>query len=387
MIERLATNAINDLAELFPVICIVGPRQVGKTTLAKEFSTTLNKPWIYLDMEKPADLAKLNEPELYLQQFTQHCVIIDEIQRIPELFPVLRSLIDEHRVPLRFLLLGSASGSLLRQSSETLAGRIAFYELAPFNAVELLPDFDIRKHHFRGGFPSAYLAKTEKQSSLWTDQFLQTYIERDLPLLGLNISPTIARKLLEMLAWQNGNLINYSSLGRALSLNNNAIQRYVDFLEEAFLVKRIYPFYLNTQTRLVKSPKIIFRDTGLLHRLLRLVDFEQLAGFPGLGGSWEGYVINQILSLKSPDVDISFYRTQHEAEVDLVFSKSGKAFATAEIKYTSAPGVSRGAINCIQNLQTNNNFIITPASDDYLTNSGFRICNILKFLKIYLPEI
>ena len=210
MIERLAIKAINDLAELFPVICIVGPRQVGKTTLAKEFSAKLSKPWVYLDMEKPADLVKLNEPELFLQQFTEHCVIIDEIQRIPDLFPVLRSLIDEYRVPLRFLLLGSASGSLLKQSSETLAGRIAFYELAPFNAVELLTGFDLRKHHFRGGFPLAYLAKTEKQSSLWTDQFLQTYIERDLPLLGLNLSPTIARKLLEMLAWQNSNLINYS---------------------------------------------------------------------------------------------------------------------------------------------------------------------------------
>jgi predicted AAA+ superfamily ATPase len=387
MIERFAIQAINDFAEIFPAICIVGPRQVGKTTLAKEFAITLGKPWTYLDMEKPADLSKLDEPELYLSQLQDHCVIIDEVQRVPDLFPLLRSLIDENRIPLRFLLLGSASASLLKQSSESLAGRIAYLELSPFNALEIKPEFILRQHHFRGGFPLAWLAKSDKQSSLWIDQFIQTYLERDLPQLGLNITPSLARKLLEMLAWQNGNLVNYSSLGRALSLTNNTLQRYIDFLEEAFLVKRIYPFHLNTQTRLVKSPKIIFRDTGILHRLLRLADFDQLSGFPGLGGSWESYVINQILSLKSNDVEIGFYRTQHDAEIDLVFSRGGEVAATAEIKYSSAPFVSRGNINCVQALQSRNNYIITPESDDYFSKADFRICNLLQFLGKYLPGI
>ena len=387
MIARFAIQTIKDFAEIFPAVCIIGPRQVGKTTLAKEFATTLGKPWTYLDMEKPGDLVKLNEPELYLNQLKDHCVIIDEVQRVPELFPIIRSLIDEYCVPLRFLLLGSANVSLLKQSSETLAGRVAYYELSPFHALELVTGFNLRQHHFRGGFPLAWLAKNDKQSSLWIDQFTQTYIERDLPQLGLNITATLARKLLEMLAWQNGNLVNYSSLGRALSLTNNTLQRYIDFLEEAFLIKRIYPFHINTQTRLVKSPKIIFRDTGILHRLLRLGDFDQLSGFPGLGGSWESYVVNQIFSLKSPEIEISYYRTQHDAEIDVVFSRAGKIIATAEIKYSSTPFVSKSAVNCAKSLQSKNNFVITPESDDYIAKADFRVCNILTFLEKYLPRI
>ena len=222
---------------------------------------------------------------------------------------------------------------------------------------------------------------------MWIDQFTQTYIERDLPQLGLNITATLARKLLEMLAWQNGNLVNYSSLGRALSLTNNTLQRYIDFLEEAFLIKRIYPFHINTQTRLVKSPKIIFRDTGILHRLLRLGDFDQLSGFPGLGGSWESYVVNQIFSLKSPEIEISYYRTQHDAEIDVVFSRAGKIAATAEIKYTSTPFVSKSTVNCVKSLQSKNNFVITPESDNYIAKTDFRVCNILTFLEKYLPGI
>ncbi|RMF57783.1 MAG: ATP-binding protein [Calditrichaeota bacterium] len=232
-------------SQQFPAIAIVGPRQVGKTTLVKQFLPHIPKPSIYLDLEKPSDLAKLEEAELFLSEYGDHCVVIDEVQRKIDLLPLLRSLIDNNREPLRFIILGSAGPNLLKRSSETLAGRIAYLELAGFNLLEISELCPMRIHHFRGGFPESTLAPTDEQSRNWLDNFIVTYIERDLPLLGLRASSTTIRKLWEMLAWQNGSLINYSSIGKSLGFSNHTIAGYIDFLENAYLVTRLHPYHFN----------------------------------------------------------------------------------------------------------------------------------------------
>jgi predicted AAA+ superfamily ATPase len=386
LISRLQLQTLQNLANSFPVIGIIGPRQVGKTTLAKEFSKLISKETVYLDLERPSDIDKLKEPELFLGELTDKCVMLDEVQRLPEIFPLLRSLVDEHRVPLRFVLLGSASPDLLRNTSETLAGRIAYAELGGFNFLEIKENLSLKEHHFKGGFPEAALSPDIETTKLWLDNFIITYLERDLPLLGLTASPVVTRRLLEMLAWQNGRILNYSTLSKSLGFSNQTANRYIDFLEGAFLITRLQPFYFNIKKRLVKSPKILMRDTGMLHRLLRLESFEQLMGNPLLGASWEAYVIEQIRGLKSNDIDLYFYRTHAGAEVDLVLAKSLKAVSSIEIKFTSTPNMSKGMHQCIADLETGKNFIITPKSDDYPIRENVRACNIERFLTKYLQE-
>ncbi len=386
-LKRLTINRLAKLSKLFPVIAIVGPRQVGKTTLVKEFSKSIKKPILYIDLEKSSDIEKLKEPELFLSELKEKCVIIDEIQRLPEIFPLLRALVDENRIPLRYIILGSASPDLLRNSSESLAGRIAYLKLTPFNYLEIKDNSLMKDHHFRGGFPEAVLSESLETCKIWLNNFIITDIERDLPLLGLSASPIIVRKLWEMLAWQNGNLLNCNSLSKSLGLSNHTVNRYIDFLEGAFIVHRLYPFHYNVKKRLVKTPKIYVRDTGILHRLLRLDNFDQLSGHHLLGASWETYVIEQIMSLKNDDLDLYFYRTHAGAEVDLIFVKGLIPVSCVEIKYTSTPSVSKGMINCINDLKTKKNFIITPQSDDYPAKENIRVCNMEIFLEDYLGNL
>lgn len=387
MIKRKAFDRLQYLAEIFPVVGIIGPRQCGKTTLSKIFQQSKEGDFIYLDLEKPDDVNKLSDPQLYLSGIEEKQVIIDEIQRIPEIFPLLRALVDENRRPLRYLILGSASPVLLRQSSESLAGRISYLELGPFNLVETKGVIKPETHFFRGGFPETVLCKSTDQSNEWLDSFISTYLERDLPNLGIAANPLMLRKLLEMLAWSNGDILNYNNLAKSLGFTIPTVKSYIDFLENAFIVRRLYPFHFNIKKRLVKSPKIYIRDSGILHRLLRLQSYDQLLGFPKLGNSWEGFAIEQIYSLKNRDVDMYFFRTHDGAEVDLVFVKALKAIATVEIKFTSTPKTSRGQINCINDMNTSLNFIITPNSDDYLIKDNIRVCNILTFLENYLPKV
>ena len=385
VIPRLQITKLQEIAKSFPAISIVGPRQVGKTTLAKKFSRIIAKETVYLDLERPSDMEKLREPQLYLDELIDKCVIIDEVQRLPELFPVLRSLIDDKRTPLRFILLGPASPDLIKNTSETLAGRIAYIELCCFNYSEIKSLSNLKDHHFKGGFPDAVLANNVKTTRHWLDNFILTYLERDLPLLGLKASALLVRKLWEMLAWQNGGLLNYSTLAKSLGLSSHTINKYIDFLEGAFLVTRLQPFSINIKKRLVKSPKILIRDTGILHRLLRLESYDQLLGSPHLGGSWEAYVIEQIRSAKSDDIALYFYRTHAGAEVDLILVKGLKVISCIEIKFTSTPRLSKSMINCINDLQTSKNFIITPKSDDYPIRKDIRVCSLEQFLmKSYL---
>ncbi|MEA3445289.1 MAG: ATP-binding protein [Bacteroidota bacterium] len=378
---------LKTLAKLFPVIGITGPRQCGKTTLVKEFIKHLDKDSIYLDLEKHSDKAKLNEPELYLQQYINKCVVIDEIQFKPDLFPLLRSLVDENRVPVRFIILGSASPSLLKQSSESLAGRIAYLELSPFNLLEISEKYSLETHHFTGGYPEALLQDDKEFSDLWLENLIATYIQRDLPLFGLKADPLTIRRLWEMTAWQNGNILNGSSLAKSLNLNYHTVFKYLSYFEQAYLIKTIPPYYINQKKRLVKTPKIYLRDTGILHSLLRISSYDQLLGSPLLGASWEAYVMNQIYDIKSNELDLFFYRTHNGAETDLVLTKGLVPVSCIEIKFSSAPKIAKGFYTCIDDLKTENNFVITPHSDNYPIKNNIMVCNIKSFIYDFLPDI
>lgn len=384
MIDRIKTKELIEVLNYFPVLGIVGPRQVGKTTLAKIITSKINKESLYIDLENPEDQAKLTDPVLFFENNEDKCVILDEIQRIPSLFPILRSMIDKNRIPGRFLILGSASPDLIRDASESLAGRIAYEELSPLNLIEVNSIQTYRNHWISGGFPDAFLAPNDNIRKKWHLNFIQTYVERDLPQLGLNISGITIRKLWTMVAHMNGNVLNMSNLAKSLELTSPTIKRYLAFLEEAFLIRQLQPYSSNIKKRLVKSPKVYIRDSGILHHLIGINDFETLSSHPILGNSWEAYVIEQICQYLDDDLEPYFYRTHEGAECDLVLTKNGIPTYGIEIKYTSSPKVTRGLKQSLSDLGTTKNFIITPQSDDYLINEDIRVCNIETFLKTYI---
>jgi predicted AAA+ superfamily ATPase len=386
IIRKRYIDEINQLANYFPVIGILGARQVGKTTLAKEMMKMFEKKVIYLDLEKPSDIAKITEPELYFNLNKELCIIIDEVQLRPELFAVIRSSVDEYRVPLRFIILGSASPEIIRQTSQSLAGRVSYVFMHPFSLSEL-NNADRIKHHFRGGFPGSYLAPNDKISKRWLDDFILTFIERDLPLLGLSASPNLTRRLWEMLAWQNGNLLNSSMLGNSLGLTHHTIRKYIDFIEGAFMLKTIMPFHVNLNKRLVKTPKVYFTDTGILHRMLRIDNYDQLMGMSVLGGSFEAYVLQQLLIHKSSDTEIYFYRTHTGTEIDFVLTQSSKPLCAIEVKFTSAPKPTKGLRQGIEDLQTKNNYIIIPESEVYPIAENIQVAGIHPFITQILPRL
>ncbi|RYD61500.1 MAG: ATP-binding protein, partial [Verrucomicrobiaceae bacterium] len=281
MIERRIASRLTDLIGSNPAVALLGPRQVGKTTLVKTLQSRLPLPSTYLDLEIPSQRVRLGiDPELYLSHRIDQTIILDEVQQLPDLFPLLRGLIDQHRMPGRFLLLGSASPDLLRNTSESLAGRVVYLEMHPL-LLEELPDSDTyRTHWLRGGFPQAYLAPSVKRFRDWFESFVATYLQRDLPQLGLLAAPDLVRRLLTMLASQQGGLLNYSNLANSLGLAVSTIQRYIDFLEHAFLIRRLEPYFVNVGKRLTKAPKAYVRDSGMVHHLLRLYDEEALLGHP-----------------------------------------------------------------------------------------------------------
>jgi uncharacterized protein len=384
MLERKKTETLIEILEHFPVLGIVGPRQVGKTTLAKFISAKINKNSIYLDLENPKDIVKLTDPILFFEGNQDKCIILDEIQRMPELFPILRSMIDNNRVPGRFLILGSASPDLIRDASESLAGRIAYEELTPFNILEMGNLISLHVHWMNGGFPDSVLSRTERIRDLWLKNFIQTYVERDLPMLGLDINRSIIQKLWTMVAHIHGNTLNMNNLAKSLELTSTTIKKYLAFLEEAFLIRQLQSYSQNIKKRLVKSPKIYIRDSGILHYLLGIDNMDSLQGNPIIGNSWEGYAIEQICQLLPERIQPYYYRTHQGAECDLVLVKSGKPIKGIEIKYTSSPKLSKGNLQSFEDLGTTDNYIITPNSDNYLISKNVRVCNLKDFLELYL---
>jgi hypothetical protein len=387
MITRRISSEIKDLLSFFPVVSIIGPRQVGKTTLAKQIMSESAKPTLYLDLELQSDLFRLNDAELFLSQHPEKLIVIDEVQNKKELYPLLRALVDRTRDPGQFLLLGSASTELIRHSSESLAGRIAYHQLHPFDLTEI-PDTVLQNDLWiKGGFPNVLIAKNDDLARRWMENFISTYLNRDLLQLGLNASPKIIRSLWTMMAHLNGHLFNATTLGNSLGISTPTVKRYIDFLEDAFLLKSLHPFSWNMTKRLVKTPKVYLTDTGILHHLLGITDFNNLSGNPLIGSSWESFVVNQLLALKKNQIDLYFYRTHQGTEVDLVFTKGLTVVATAEIKYSNSPQLTKGNFQAFDDLDAPMNYVLTPSSDDYLFKERIRICSLKAFISNYLPFV
>lgn len=380
MIIRWKTKYLIDCLMEFPVLALIGPRQVGKTTLAKTLMSHLDKKSVYLDLENPKDLAKIQDPVFYFEQHKDQCVILDEVQHAPDLFSVLRSMVDEYRVPSRFIILGSASPSLIQKSSETLAGRIVFEEISPLTIYETQAQIAMSEHFFRGGFPEPLFLKTDRIRNLWQQNFIRTYLERDLPLLGLNVNPSIIRKLWVMLAHSHGQILNVSALARSLGLSVNTINRYLSFLEGAFLIRLLQPYSVNIKKRLVKTPKVYIRDTGILHQLLGIESPEDLWSHPVLGSSWESFAIEQIVQLLPPNYTPYFYRTHEGAELDLVVEKGGKIAFTCEFKYSSTASVQKGSYYSIEDLGSTENYLISFSGDNFQLNKSFATYNLEDFI-------
>ena len=371
MIPRQKLHLVCSRLDQFPAVALLGPRQTGKTTLsvlvAKERAS------VYLDLEAFADREKLSDPALFLTAHEDRLVILDEVQRMPDLFQSLRGLIDEGRRrglrAGRFLLLGSASGDLLRQSGESLAGRIAYVELAPFNLLETGVDAWERLW-IRGGFPDSFLAESDDASAVWRENFIRTYLERDIPQLGPRVPAETLRRFCTMLAHGQGGLFNAAHLARSLGVGGATVARYLDLLVDLLLIRRLAPFHANVGKRLVKSPKVYLRDSGIVHALLGLDDRDAVLGHPVAGGSWEGFVLETLLGAAPDRTKAWFYRTAAGAEIDLVLEMPGGGLWAVEIKRGLAPTLERGFHHARQDLEPERSFLVYSGTDRYPKGDG-----------------
>ncbi len=360
-----------------PVVALVGPRQCGKSTLARHVLRRTPGA-IILDLELPSDLRKLDEPELFLREHADRLVCIDEIQCKPDLFPILRALVDMDRRPGRFLVLGSASQDALRQGGETLAGRIHVMELTPLRLGEVAgddPQSAWRRHWWRGGFPPAYLAPQDDDARTWMLDFIQTYCSRDIPRFGFAIPAPAMGRFCRMVAHFHGGILNSAKIGQSLDVSHTTVRRYLDLLEQSFMVRRLLPLEVNTKKRLVKSPKIYVRDSGLLHALLEIGTSTDLFGHPAYGASWEGWCIEQICPAR-PGMRASFYRDSAGAEIDLVL-ESGRRRLAFEFRASLDPSLTRGNRTALDLISPEQAFIVCPTQDPgYPVGDGVRVCGI-----------
>lgn len=371
MIHRHLLPIVQERLGQFPAVALLGPRQVGKTTLAEMVAA--DRPALYLDLESPVDREKLAEPELYLSAHQDKLVIIDEVQRLPALFEVLRGLIDRGRRQGRqaghFLLLGSASLDLLRQSGESLAGRIAYLELAPFDILELGGE-EQERLWLRGGFPESFLAADDRQSYLWRENFVRTYLERDIPLLGPRIPGETLRRFWTMLAHGQSTLLNAAHLARGLAVDGKTVARYLDLLVDLLLVRRLPPWHATVGKRLVRSPRVFVRDSGVVHLLLGIADREALLGHPVAGLSWEGFVTETLINAAPLRTVPSFYRTSAGAEIDLLLEIPGEGLWAVEIKRGLAPKLERGFHHARADLRPDRCFVVYAGEERYPLAEG-----------------
>jgi predicted AAA+ superfamily ATPase len=366
MIKRRLAAELRDTLSHFPAVVLLGPRQVGKTTLALEVGRSRDA--LYLDLESEQDRAKLAQPELYLADHQDKLVILDEVHRTPGLFPVLRGLIDGARRAGRaagqYLLLGSAALDLLKQSGESLAGRVAYLELAPFDVLETphLPADDL---WVRGGFPDSLLAPDAARSLLWRQNFIRTYLERDIPQFGPRIAGETLRRFWSMLAHQQGGLLNTAQLARNLGFDAKTAAGYLDLLVDLLVVRRLQPWHANLGKRLVKSPKVYVRDTGLVHTLLGIPDKEALLSHPVVGASWESFVIENLLVAAAGRAQGHFYRTGAGAEIDLLLSWPDGRLWAVEVKRSLSPLPERGFHSACADLRPDRRFVVYPGKETY----------------------
>ena len=370
MIKRHIATELAELVDTNPAVVLLGPRQVGKTTIALELAQ--NRPSIYLDLESDADRAKLSDPELYLAGHADKLVILDEVHRLPDLFQNLRGLIDrgrrEGRKTGRYLLLGSASIDLLKQSGETLAGRIAYLEMQPIDASEIALT-SVNDLWVRGGFPDSLLASSDRASLRWRQNFIRTYLERDIPQLGPRIPAETLRRFWTMLAHHQAGLLNAASLARSLGVDGKTIAAYLDLLVDLLLVRRLEPWHANAGKRLVKSPKVYVRDSGLAHALLGIGSLEELLAHPVAGSSFEGFVIETLAAVAPHGSECHFYRTAAGAEIDLLITLPGGKLWAIEIKRSLSPKVEKGFHLACDDLKPARRFVVYPGSERYPLNT------------------
>jgi uncharacterized protein len=357
-----------------PAVALLGPRQCGKTTLARQVAGTSKST--YFDLENPVDLARLSEPMTALESL-RGLIVIDEVQRHPDLFPILRVLLDRRPIRARFLILGSASPELLRQSSETLAGRMAIVEMAGFTLEELNRP-DLNRLWLRGGFPRSFLARTEAVSTAWREDFIRTFLERDLAQLGVQVPAVTMRRFWTMTAHYSGGIWNSSEIGRSLGEAHTTVRRHLDALSSALVVRVLEPWYANVGKRLVKSPKVYIRDSGLLHTLLGIGDRRQLDGHPVVGGSWEGFIIEQMLA-HLPKAKAYYWRTQAGAELDLLLFLQGRRIGI-EIKRADAPKMTPSMVSAIEDLHLHRLLVVYPGSVRYALGPKVEVMSLAQCL-------
>ncbi|EIF43110.1 AAA ATPase [gamma proteobacterium BDW918] len=379
MIDRQISEKLRATIAQVPAVALLGARQVGKTTLAKIIAKNIDS--IYLDLEAPEDLLKLSDPSSFLSAHADKLVVLDEIQRSPDLFPVLRGLIDKNREQGRragqFLLLGSASMDLMRQSSESLAGRISYLEMSGLNLAEV--DGHQRQRQtlwLRGGFPDSYLAAGDDLAMDWLENLIRTYLERDIPQMGFRVPAARLRRLWTMLAHLQGETVNYSRLASNLEVDAKTVTHYIDILTDLLLVRRLEPWYANVKKRLVKSPRFYVRDSGILHRLLGINAYDALLSNPVLGKSWEGFVIENIHSILPGRAETYFYRTAAGAEIDLVIRMPSSDIWAVEIKYGVAPKIGKHYSQTCDDVGATHKYILYGGEDEFPVGSDINVISL-----------
>ena len=376
-IDRYLKKKLLKELEYSPAVVLLGPRQVGKTTLAFDVSNQFNS--VYLDLESESDRAKLEQPELYLEDHKDRLIILDEVQRTPGLFPNLRGIIDKRRragkVNGSFLLLGSASFELLKQSSESLAGRVAYLELDPINTIEVSPSSQDNLW-VRGGFPNSLLAVNDEASLLWRKNFIRTYIERDIPQLGFNISSENLRRFWTMLCHHQGCQMNSAELSRSLGINVKTVDAYLDLLVDLMLVRKLQPWHTNLGKRISKKPKVMIRDSGIVHALLNIKDKESLLSNPILGNSWECFVIENLLSCLSKEASGYYYRSSGGAEIDLLLNWPDGEIWAIEIKRSLNPKLERGFYSACEDVKPTRKFVVYPGEESYRISEDINVISL-----------
>ncbi len=384
MINRWITDKLRQSIAHSPVVILLGARQVGKTTLAKIISDEYDS--VYLDLEAPEDLLKLSDPVTFLSSHADKLVILDEIQRAPELFKVLRGIVDKNRAAGRkaaqFLLLGSASMDLMRQSSESLAGRISYIDMTGFNALEIRDrKNEIKTLWFRGGFPESYLSDSDERSMNWLENLIRTYLERDIPQFGFRIPSARLRRLWTMLAHLQGEPVNLSKLGSNFDIDGKTVRFYIDVLADLLLIRRVEPWYENTRKRLVKSPRCYIRDSGIVHRLLGVNNLDSLLSHPVLGKSWEGFVIENIYSVLPDGAQTFFYRTSAGAEIDFMIRLSPDELWAVEIKHGTAPKIRNGFNGACEDVKATHKFVVYGGNDEFPVKNGITVISLEKLME------
>jgi predicted AAA+ superfamily ATPase len=371
--RRIIEKSVTDSIHNFPVTAILGPRQCGKSTLVKHLMANIGYDVLYLDLERPSDLLKLENSEWFLSSQKDKLICIDEIQRRPDLFPLIRCLVDEWAKPACFVVLGSASRDLLQQSAESLAGRIIYKQLTPFLFNEIKDQYNLEHYLERGGFPRSLLSENSQVSSEWRESFISTFLERDL-LQWVHFTPITMQRLWQMLAHINGQTVNYSHLGNALGVSNQTIKNYIDLLASTYMLHVVQPYLSNLGKRLVKSPKVYVADAGIASSLLKINSFQELSGHPVIGAIWEQVVLSNLKGI-FPNSEIFYYRTTGGAEIDFVLKINNKIFAI-ECKASYTPSLSKGNNLALDDIRPVHTFIVSPSQESWSMKKGIDVVSL-----------